>query len=66
MGRWHRPVYAGDTLSSTSTVIGLKQNSNGKSGVVYVHGGKNQNDEAVMDYVRWVMVRKRDYRCCGT
>lgn len=61
MGRWHRPVYAGDTLSSTSKVIGLKQNSNDKSGVVYVHTeGKNQNDEAVMDYVRWVMVRKRD------
>jgi 2-methylfumaryl-CoA hydratase len=35
-GRWLRPVYAGDTLRSTSEVIGLKQNSNGKTGVVYV------------------------------
>nr|MDJ0823803.1 MaoC family dehydratase [Paracoccaceae bacterium] len=60
-GRWLRPVYAGDTLRSTSEVIGLKQNSNGKTGVVYVRTvGLNQRDEAVLDYVRWVMVRKRD------
>ena len=60
-GRWHLPVYAGDTLRSTSEVIGLKQNSNGKTGVVYVRTrGLNQRDETVMDYVRWVMVRKRD------
>ena len=38
------PVYVGDTVSMTSTVIGLKENSNGKSGVVYVHSiGVNQN-----------------------
>ena len=60
-GRWHLPVYAGDTLRSVSEVIGLKQNSNGKTGVVYVRTrGLNQRDETVMDYVRWVMVRKRD------
>jgi len=60
-GRWHLPVYPGDTLRSTSEVIGLKQNSNGKTGVVYVRTrGLNQRDETVMDYVRWVMVRKRD------
>ncbi|MDM7256021.1 MAG: MaoC family dehydratase [Paracoccus sp. (in: a-proteobacteria)] len=60
-GRWHRPVYAGDTLRSESEVIGLKENSNGKSGVVYVRTrGLNQMDEVVLDYVRWVMVRKRD------
>lgn len=60
-GRWLRPVYEGDTLRSTSEVIGLKQNSNGKTGVVYVRTlGMNQNDEVVMEYVRWVMVRKRD------
>jgi 2-methylfumaryl-CoA hydratase len=58
-GRWLKPVYAGDTLRSESTVIGLKENSNGKSGVVYVRTrGLNQRDETVMDYVRWVMVRK--------
>ncbi|TCL08545.1 L-erythro-3-methylmalyl-CoA dehydratase [Shimia isoporae] len=60
-GRWLRPVYAGDTLRSSSEVIGLKQNSNGKTGVVYVRTrGVNQRDEVVMEYVRWVMVRKRD------
>ena len=58
-GRWLRPVWPGDTLRSQSTVIGLKENSNGKSGNVYVRTvGLNQHDEAVLDYVRWVMVRK--------
>ena len=42
-------------------MIGLKQNSNGKSGVVWVRTtGRNQHGEAVLEYVRWVMVRKRD------
>ncbi|NHQ74493.1 MaoC family dehydratase [Roseovarius gahaiensis] len=60
-GRWLKPVYPGDTLRSTSKVIGLKQNSNGKSGVVWVRTkGENQRGETVLDYVRWVMVRKRD------
>ncbi|MBL3701592.1 hypothetical protein GI582_02670 [Sulfitobacter sp. BDSS02] len=60
-GRWLKPVWAGDTLRSESEVIGLKQNSNGKTGVVYVHSrGVNQRDETVMEYVRWVMVRKND------
>lgn len=58
-GRWLRPVWPGDTLRSESEVIGLKENSNGKSGVVYVRTrGLNQRDETVMEYVRWVMVRK--------
>jgi 2-methylfumaryl-CoA hydratase len=35
-GRWLAPVWPGDTLRSESEVIGLKENSNGKSGVVYV------------------------------
>ncbi|MFW2543388.1 MaoC family dehydratase [Primorskyibacter sp. 2E107] len=60
-GRWRLPVYPGDTLRSTSEVIGLKQNSNGKTGVVYVRTrGLNQRDDVVMEYVRWVMVRKND------
>lgn len=60
-GRWLKPVYPGDTLRSSSEVIGLKQNSNGKTGVVYVRTrGKNQRDETVMEYCRWVMVRKHD------
>ena len=55
------PVYPGDTLTTTSEVIGLKENSNGRTGVVYVHSvGVNQDGETVLDYVRWVMVNKRD------
>jgi 2-methylfumaryl-CoA hydratase len=60
-GRWLRPVFVGDTLGTTSTVIGLKENSNRQSGVVYVRStGRNQHGETVLEYVRWVMVRKRD------
>ena len=60
-GRWRAPVWPGDTLRATSEVIGLKQNSNGTSGVIWVRSrGMNQRDEVVLDYVRWVMVRKRD------
>ncbi|AKS45042.1 L-erythro-3-methylmalyl-CoA dehydratase [Octadecabacter temperatus] len=59
--RWITPVQQGDTIRSTSEVIGLKQNSNGKSGVVYVRTtGTNQRGETVMQFVRWVMVRKGD------
>jgi 2-methylfumaryl-CoA hydratase len=60
-GRFEAPVFAGDTLTSTSEVIGLKENSNRKTGVVYVRTtGANQRGETVLSYVRWVMVRKRD------
>lgn len=60
-GRFLRPVFPGDTLRAESEVIGLKQNSNGTSGVVWVRTtGFNQSEEAVLSYVRWVMVRKRD------
>ncbi|QFT64671.1 MaoC like domain protein [Roseivivax sp. THAF30] len=60
-GRWLKPVFAGDTLRAQSEVIGLKQNSNGKTGVVWVRTkGINQRDETVIDFVRWVMVKKRD------
>ena len=60
-GRFGVPVYAGDTLTTVSTVIGLKENSNRQTGVVYVRSvGTNQKGEMVVDYVRWVMVRKRN------
>ena len=60
-GRWRKPVWPGDTLRATSEVIGVKQNSNGKSGVVWVRTrGMNQRDEVVIEYCRWAMVRKRE------
>lgn len=60
-GRFLAPVYPGDTLTATSEVIGLKENSNRKTGVVYVRTtGVNQRGVAVLSYVRWVMVRKGD------
>jgi 2-methylfumaryl-CoA hydratase len=59
--RWGVPVYPGDTLSARSTVLGLRENSNRVSGVVWVRStGANQKGEMVLDYVRWVMVHKRD------
>lgn len=58
-GRFLEPVYPGDTLSASSEVIGLKQNSNGKTGVVTVRtSGFNQHGARVLSYVRWVMVNK--------
>jgi 2-methylfumaryl-CoA hydratase len=60
-GRFLKPVYAGETLSAHSEVIGLKENSNKQTGVVYVRThGLNEKGEQVLSYVRWVMVRKRD------
>ena len=59
--RFLRAAYPGDTLSSVSEVIGLKENSNRETGTVYVRStGRNQRDEVVLEYTRWVMVRKRD------
>ena len=54
-------VYPGDTLRATSEVIGLKENSNRKTGIVYVRSrGWRQDGSCVLEFVRWVMVRKRD------
>lgn len=60
-GRFLERVYPGDTLSSVSEIIGVKENSNGKTGVVWVRTtGRNQHGRDVLSYCRWVMVRKRD------
>jgi 2-methylfumaryl-CoA hydratase len=59
--RFLMPVYPGDTLMAASAIIGLRENSNRETGVVYVRStGRNQRGEPVLEYVRWVMVRKRD------
>jgi 2-methylfumaryl-CoA hydratase len=59
--RFLKPVYPGATLNAVSEVIGLKENSNRKTGIVYVRSrGFDETGDCVLDYVRWVMVRKRD------
>ena len=59
--RFLQPVFVGDTLSTSSQVIGLKQNSNGKNGVVYVRSTSvNQRNEPALSWVRWVMVHKNN------
>lgn len=60
--RFLAPVYVGDTLRAESEVIGLKENSDGQAGVVWVRStASNQNGEPVLAWVRWVMVKKRDH-----
>ena len=55
------PVFVGDTVRLETEIIGLKENSNGKSGVVYVHSiGFNQEGLEVLNLKRWVMVHKRN------
>jgi 2-methylfumaryl-CoA hydratase len=59
--RFLAPVYVGDTVAAESVVIGLKENSTGESGVVWVRStAVNQDDREVLTWVRWVMVKKRD------
>ena len=60
-GVFGAPLYPGDTVTARSEVIGLRENSNRETGTVYVRSrGVNERGETVVDYVRWVMVRKRD------
>ena len=59
-GKFLGPVFHGDTLSAQSQIIGLRENSNRKSGIVYVRTRAiNQDDDLILDFVRWVMVNKR-------
>ncbi|MDE0112381.1 MAG: MaoC family dehydratase, partial [Albidovulum sp.] len=60
-GRFFEPLYPGDTVRTESTVVGLKENRNRASGIVWVRTrGIRKTDEIVIEFVRWVMVRKRD------
>lgn len=60
-GRFLGLVYPGDTLHARSEVIGLKETSSGQTGIVWVRSkGFKADGSPVLDYVRWVMVRKRD------
>lgn len=60
-GRFLAPVFPGDTLEASSTVIGLKETSSGKTGIVWVRTrGRKSDHTPVMEFVRWVLVNKRD------
>ena len=60
-GRFLAPVYPGDTLHARSEVIGLRQASSGQAGIVHVRSrGFKDDGTPVLEYVRWVLVRKRD------
>ena len=59
-GKFSNMVFSGETLSVKSEIIGLKQNSSGKTGIVYVKTeGQNSSGETILEYKRWVMVKKR-------
>jgi 2-methylfumaryl-CoA hydratase len=59
--RFLAPVFAGDTLAAETEVLGVKETSNGKAGVVWVRTrGVNQHGTEVLRFCRWVMVEKRD------
>ena len=60
-GRWLAPMWPGDALRVTSEVIGLREASSRRAGIVWVRTkASNQRGEAVLEYVRWVLVPKRD------
>lgn len=57
--RFLKPLRAGDTISASSKVIGLKENSNGKTGIVWVRStALDQTGETAIEWVRWVMAPK--------
>lgn len=56
-----RQLLPGDSVTARSTVIGLRENANGRTGIVYVRStGYDQHGREVLSYIRWVMVAKRD------
>ncbi len=58
---FHTPVFIGDTISSQSEIIGVKENSNKTNGIVYIHSSSfNQENEKVLSWKRWVMIPKRE------
>lgn len=65
-GRFLAPVYPGDTLLAVSTVLGVKENSNRQTGIIWVRTTGLRHGQPVLDYVRWVMVRKRDVSAAVT
>lgn len=60
-GRFGALLYPGDTLIASSKVIGLKENSSGRTGTVWVQTRASKDDgREILRFIRWVMVNKRD------
>jgi 2-methylfumaryl-CoA hydratase len=60
-GRFGALLYPGDTLLASSKVIGLKENSSGKTGTVWVETRASKDDgREILRFSRWVMVNKRE------
>lgn len=60
-GRFGALLYPGDTLLAVSEVIGLKENSSGETGNVWVRTRATKDDgRQLLEFVRWVMINKRD------
>ncbi|HEX9390148.1 MAG TPA: MaoC family dehydratase [Usitatibacteraceae bacterium] len=58
--RFLQPVYAGDTIRAETEILGMRENSSGKTGVIYVRSiAYNQRAEKVLAWARWVMINKR-------
>lgn len=58
--RWHDPVKLGDTLKMHLKIVGLKENSSGKTGIVWVENtATNQDGDIVLTFFRWVMIKKK-------
>lgn len=56
---WRQTVSVGDEIRTRARIVGLKENSNQKTGIVYVKTtALNQREEIVLEYFRWVMVKK--------
>ncbi|MGE3348588.1 MAG: MaoC family dehydratase [Ramlibacter sp.] len=59
-GRFLAPVFSGDTLQVESEVIGLRETSGGRTGIVYTRStALNQDERPVLTWIRWVLVHKR-------
>lgn len=59
--RFWQPVFSGDTISVESTVVGMRETSDGSRGVVYVTSEVYANNaQRVLSFTRWVLLPKRD------
>jgi 2-methylfumaryl-CoA hydratase len=55
-----QPVSTGQTVHTAAEVIGLKENSSQRSGIVWLKTtARLSSGDLVLSFVRWVMVRKR-------